>query len=573
MGRMYMWNRKSTVGIVMVLLCISTISAFSQTSNQYNARFNLVSIDTTTSVACYDIEISNGGNTSWLLGAYNLIVLYDAQMACYTSDSLVSEDIVYSHIVQDQITSTDRTALPYRDSLGFLRINLSPEDQPASLDTLRDVIDTAGTWVPTIRLCFDLKFTDITNPETCLQMDFASPDVQSELMFPINTMQEWAGAFVLIDVDPLNLESLIPNRTRSSCFVLEENTPALCSDGIDNDEDGLTDCMDTDGCSPGILATSVGLPTCFDSLGTITVINGRGDNLMYSIDGGTNFQEDSVFADIPAGTYSVLVTRNGITDIACVFETPAILRSPECDEIDDDACANGIDDDGDGLIDCNDPDCRPLIDDVIAIVPDNCPELDNGSISIVVTAPNIEFSTDGGMTFGPDRTYTNLRQDDYQILLRNAVTLCMADTILRVSLVASVSCPDPDPMEICTDGLDNDNDGLIDCADSDCINEPTCERETNFYIPNVMNPNSSFNGRFEIKTPTNAPLVITQINIYDRYGNVMFSRENTSTADPNHGWDGRYNNQEVGPGVYVYQVILSQNGQPINVGGDITVLR
>ena len=30
------------------------------------------------------------------------------------------------------------------------------------------------------------------------------------------------------------------------------------------------------------------------------------------------------------------------------------------------------------------------------------------------------------------------------------------------------------PPEICDDGVDNDDDGLIDCADSDCANAPNC---------------------------------------------------------------------------------------------------
>ena len=72
-------------------------------------------------------------------------------------------------------------------------------------------------------------------------------------------------------------------------------------------------------------------------------------------------------------------------------------------------CANGIDDDGDGLIDCDDPDCG----------------IDN----------------DGDGHFAPP---------------------CGND------------CNDANPNinpgkpEVCGDGLDNDCDGLIDCADPDC---------------------------------------------------------------------------------------------------------
>ena len=40
----------------------------------------------------------------------------------------------------------------------------------------------------------------------------------------------------------------------------------------------------------------------------------------------------------------------------------------------------------------------------------------------------------------------------------------------------STACPIPLP-EICTDGRDNDNDGMIDCADSDCLGISSCGPE------------------------------------------------------------------------------------------------
>ena len=542
-----------------------------QAQNQYNARLQLSHIDTLAKIACYDLEVSNAGNSAWILGAYNLSVLYDARAACYVSDSLVSSDIVYSYSVQSQITSTPLTSLPYRDSLGFIRVNLAPEDQPASLDTLRDLIDTIGTWFPTIKICFDVKFNDITAPGTCMQMDFATLEHEADLMLPTNTMQEWAGAFVLIDVDPNALQNIRPDRSLNSCFVLQENTPDLCSDGIDNDEDGLTDCMDTDGCAPGILAIRVGPPTCFDSLGSFTVVKGMGEGLMFSSDGGITFQEDSIFSDIPAGVYSVYVTRNGITATTCIFETPVILMAPECNEVDNDACSNGIDDDMDGLIDCQDPDCQPIFNDLIVVHPDDCPRLMNGTISIATVYPDAEFSIDNGNSFQSASTFDTLNEGTYEIIIRNGITMCSIDTMLSVTLTASVTCiPE---LETCRDGIDNDMDGLVDCQDPDCFSDPICEPELVMYIPNIFNPSSLINSKFEIHTPTGATLGIDELQIFDRWGNVIFQRSNTSTVDPNHTWDGRQNNRLVSAGVYVYNIVFSQDGQQFNRTGDITVLQ
>ena len=38
----------------------------------------------------------------------------------------------------------------------------------------------------------------------------------------------------------------------------------------------------------------------------------------------------------------------------------------------------------------------------------------------------------------------------------------------------AIGQPNPDP-EICDDGVDNDGDGDVDCADSDCANDPACQ--------------------------------------------------------------------------------------------------
>jgi hypothetical protein len=40
------------------------------------------------------------------------------------------------------------------------------------------------------------------------------------------------------------------------------------------------------------------------------------------------------------------------------------------------------------------------------------------------------------------------------------------------------SCPGGGPETNCTNGLDDDGDGAIDCADSDCASDPACQGPT-----------------------------------------------------------------------------------------------
>jgi len=127
-----------------------------------------------------------------------------------------------------------------------------------------------------------------------------------------------------------------------------ENTPAACSDGVDNDGDGDIDCADSE-CQ--------GLAVCTES-----------------------------------------------------------------------DCSNGIDDDGDGLTDCMDPDCQPTID---------CREN-------TATACNDGIDNDG-----------------------DGLTDCDDDECSAM-LVCNVE-------SICDDGIDNDNDGATDCDDHpDCDSAVNC---------------------------------------------------------------------------------------------------
>jgi gliding motility-associated-like protein len=102
----------------------------------------------------------------------------------------------------------------------------------------------------------------------------------------------------------------------------------------------------------------------------------------------------------------------------------------------------------------------------------------------------------------------------------------------------------------------------------------TVHNKAAIYIPNVFLPND--NGRNDLFQVNAGPGVtsIDEIQIFDRWGNMIYAW--TSPVLPNEwpGWDGKSKGQKVGPGVYVYYFkIKLLNGNTEVIKGDITVVK
>lgn len=128
---------------------------------------------------------------------------------------------------------------------------------------------------------------------------------------------------------------------------LYEDTAETCTDGIDNDNDGTTDCADSSCLSLGPCGDEI----CGDA------IDNDGDGDVDCDDSDCSSQETcmSYFHDdghlVGSCSDGADNDQNGTTDCA----------DPSCGDGEicagDDACSDDQDNDGDGLTDCNDPDC------------------------------------------------------------------------------------------------------------------------------------------------------------------------------------------------------------------------
>lgn len=98
-------------------------------------------------------------------------------------------------------------------------------------------------------------------------------------------------------------------------------------------------------------------------------------------------------------------------------------------------------------------------------------------------------------------------------------------------------------------------------------------RKRNIYAPNIIMPSSNqFNNLFNLygKGVANT----NWIRIYDRWGNQVFEINNPPINSQIVGWDGRFNGQEVNPGVFIWMAeIIFLDGETQILSGDVTVIR
>lgn len=121
-------------------------------------------------------------------------------------------------------------------------------------------------------------------------------------------------------------------------------------------------------------------------------------------------------------------------------------------------CTDGKDNDGDGLIDCGDDDCRMQLG--------VCPGPEYGA------PPDY---------YAPDTQPTPEQCNDKQDNDLDGKTDCMdPDCIDKFPCASGPEYggpfePQPDaPTEICDDKLDNDGDGATDCMDPECMGTAAC---------------------------------------------------------------------------------------------------
>ncbi len=247
----------------------------------------------------------------------------------------------------------------------------------------------------------------------------------------------------------------------------------------------------------------------------------------------------------------------------------------------------------------------------------NCDGQNNGIISVDTifggTGP-FSFSL-GGEFYSSRNSYQFLAPDDYLVVVKD-FNGCSADSLITLerdpkfdldlgeemlirlgdtvmlspevsldeSQLASISWLQPQDIA-CSDCLSQLVSPLINTyytvqveASNGCVVQDTILIRVGniggIYVPNAFTPNGdNINDFVELYAGNNIDK-IAAYEIFDRWGNNVFSAFDFRPGAANGRWDGTYRGEKLGPGVYVFRIeAIDIRGDVRLVAGDITLLR
>ena len=135
------------------------------------------------------------------------------------------------------------------------------------------------------------------------------------------------------------------------------------------------------------------------------------------------------------------------------------------------------------------------------------------------------------------------------------------------------SCPDPVATPPATTTYFIDVTSLFGCKASDSVTIKVVCDASQVFIPNSFTPNGD--GVNDVFYPRGSGInTVKSFRIYNRWGELLFEKENFEINDVNSAWNGSYMGGTPRPDVYVYIVEATcNNGQPLFIKGDVTIIR
>ena len=181
-----------------------------------------------------------------------------------------------------------------------------------------------------------------------------------------------------------------------------------------------------------------------------------------------------------------------------------------------------------------------------------------GSYNVMMETECETFSVDVAVDFDQASIFVDLGED---LLRATGETFTLpyesnADSIIRynwlaedASIFSCTRCPNPAIRVLDRSTITLEITDDKDCQTSDEI-VIEVQKEKDIYAPTAFSPNGDgYNDVFFLQG-TNA--ILTNFRIFDRWGNLVFERQNTAVNDPSVGWKGDYQGQIFSLGIFIW---------------------
>ncbi len=189
-----------------------------------------------------------------------------------------------------------------------------------------------------------------------------------------------------------------------------------------------------------------------------------------------------------------------------------------------------------------------------------CEQSQTGSL-IAPIIPEIEL--------GPDRTV-----ELGDIIRLDLTTSTLLDTFIWSAQpgLSCYNCPEPDAQALHTTTYQLTVTAPGGCTASDLVTVQVQDRR-NVYIPNTFSPNDDgFNDQFTVYGGREVS-TIKKLQVFSRWGELVFQQDNMLPNDESAGWDGRFRGKDLPPGVFTWLAQVEFiDGVVTLYQGSITVL-
>lgn len=95
-----------------------------------------------------------------------------------------------------------------------------------------------------------------------------------------------------------------------------------------------------------------------------------------------------------------------------------------------------------------------------------------------------------------------------------------------------------------------------------------------YYIPNIFSPNASAGNNVFYMFSEDSRIVDYDLEIFNRWGNLIFSNRNAFPNDNSSAWDGTFNGAGIAIDVYIYRItVRTTDGSETSILGDILLIK